>query len=216
MYIADNIFVHILNAKGEFSIVFDAVNSSISKTVELVRTLLPIKNIDIIVQHAPENVIEVLGVGGYTPNAHTIYISLDATRANILDIINNELIHTLVHEMHHAVRWNTVGYGETLGEALVTEGLADHFDTELTGASAAIWTKSLSGDDLLNLLERARKEFDNSDYSHSDWFFGGNGFPKWGGYSLGYYIVSQYLSHHPNKKASSLYDINAAEILKTV
>lgn len=40
---------------------------------------------------------------------------------------------TLVHEIHHAMRWRGPGCGSTLRERLVSEGLAQTFEAECTG-----------------------------------------------------------------------------------
>ncbi len=161
-------------------------------------------NVDVVFLYNPVKVIPHLGFGGYTPDANTVLISVDTDNAKLAHTIDTELVHTLAHEMHHAMRWRSVGYGDTLGAALVTEGLADHFSVEATGGAPSLWTQGFTDEALEDLLVRAGAELDNSDYSHADWFFGGNGLPKWGGYALGYYIVEKYLAAHPGVTAGSL------------
>ncbi|MES0476805.1 MULTISPECIES: DUF2268 domain-containing putative Zn-dependent protease [Citrobacter freundii complex] len=43
--------------------------------------------------------------------------------------------------LHHAARWQGPGYGSTLGEALVSKGLADHFSLELFGGEPELWER---------------------------------------------------------------------------
>lgn len=209
-----NIHITILNASGRFNAVVDAIRAQTNKAIELARTKIQLSNIDIIFSYNPVETIPHLGFGGYTPDAHTVQISVDTDNAELVRTIDDELVHTLLHEFHHAMRWRSVGYGETLGEALVTEGLADHFSVEATGGTPSLWTQGFSNEELEALLVRARAEFDNTDYSHEDWFFGGNGLPKWGGYALGYFIVGKYLTEHPWVMAASLCNVEAREILK--
>ncbi|MFD2813587.1 DUF2268 domain-containing putative Zn-dependent protease [Paracoccus aerius] len=39
----------------------------------------------------------------------------------------------LVRQLAHLLRWNGPGYGRSLGEALVSEGLAGHFVLQVLG-----------------------------------------------------------------------------------
>jgi uncharacterized protein YjaZ len=78
---------------------------------------------------------------------------------------------TIIHELHHCSRWAGPGYGRTLLEALVSEGLAQHFEADFREGVAPFYASSLSLADLESLSLRAIQEFNSSDYSHSDWFF---------------------------------------------
>jgi len=209
-----NINISILNESGRLDSILDAIRAQTDKAIELARTTIQLSDVDIIFSYNPAETVPHLGFGGYTPDAHTVQISVDADNTEVVRTIDEELVHTLLHEFHHAMRWRSVGYGETLGEALVTEGLADHFDVEVTGGAPSLWTQGFSNEELNALLVRARAEFDNVDYSHTDWFFGGNGLPKWGGYALGYFIVGKYLAEHLGVTAASLCNVEAREIFK--
>lgn len=211
-----NIHITILNASGRFNAVVDAIRAQTNKAIELARTKIQLSDVDIIFSYNPVETIPHLGFGGYTPDAHTVQISVDTDNAELVRTIDDELVHTLLHEFHHAMRWRSVGYGETLGEALVTEGLADHFDVEITGGEPQKWATEITIDDDSELLARARMLF-NESYSHDQWFFGSEmeKLPKWAGYSLGWFLVKKYLDAHPGKHASQLHATPAAEILMT-
>jgi uncharacterized protein YjaZ len=209
-----NIHISILNESGRFDSILDAIRVQTNNAIELARTKIQLSDVDIIFSYNPVETIPHLGFGGYTPDAHTVQISVDMDNAELVCALDEELVHTLLHEFHHAMRLRSVGYGDTLVEALVTEGLADHFSVEATGGAPSLWTQGFSNEELEALLVRARAEFDNADYSHEDWFFGGNGLPKWGGYALGYFIVGKYLAEHPGVTAASLCNVEAREILK--
>ncbi len=214
MQLPNKMGVQILDVHKYFDGISETILVAASHAIDAVRVLLPVEGVDIVFQHAPQGAMDHLVFGGYTPDAHTIYISVDTARPDIKEIIEHELAHTIAHELHHAMRWRSVGYGDTLAEALVTEGLADRFSVEATGGEPSLWTQGFSNEELEALLVRARAEFDKTDYSHEDWFFGGNGLPKWGGYALGYFIVGKYLAEHPGVTAASLCDVEASEILK--
>jgi len=209
-----NIHITILNASKRFDRFVDALYTQTERAVELALAIIPLSNVDIVFSYNPVEVIPHLGFGGYTPDANTVLISVDTDNAKLAHTIDTELVHTLLHEFHHAMRWRSVGYGETLGEAVVTEGLADHFDVEVTGGEPQKWATEISITVETELLARARAMF-NESYSHDNWFFGSEAekLPKWGGYSLGWYLVKKYLDAHPEKHASQLHATPAGDIL---
>ncbi len=96
--------------------------------------------------------------------------------------------------------------GHTLFDALVNEGLADHFAIEVTGVEAPPWAVALEPEQAATMAARAREGYDNAGYNHWAWFFGNDelGIPRWTGYSLGFQLVADYLDRHPGTTASSL------------
>ena len=110
-----------------------------------------------------------------------------------------------------------MGYGKTLGEALISEGLADHFSMDVFDAPVPQWCKALNEDDIQKYIERASSQFINEDYNHSAWFFGDNKeLQKWTGYSLGYFIAEKYLKNYPSMTAAKLVDVPAKAILEVL
>ena len=101
------------------------------------------------------------------------------------------------------------GYGQSLLEALISEGLADHFAVALLRIPPPPWTHALTAEQLDNALAKARPEFDRRPYDHSRWFFGAGDIPRWTGYALGYHLVTKYLATHPDQTAASLVDVPA-------
>lgn len=43
------------------------------------------------------------------------------------------------------------------------------------------------------VFEKLKPEFESAGYDYDGIFFGGRGWPRWAGYSVGYYIVKEYL-----------------------
>ncbi len=143
----------------------------------------------------PAWVIPEIGVGGTTdPRSGTVFVQLDYP---LRDGAETWIPATLAHELHHSSRIRTgPGYGETLGEALVTEGLADHFVGEVFPATPPHpWDSALSKKQEADLWRRAKPLLEAAGgYNHRPWFFGGDGIPRWTGYTLGYRIVDAYLT----------------------
>ncbi|MFZ2804015.1 MAG: DUF2268 domain-containing putative Zn-dependent protease [Patescibacteria group bacterium] len=207
--------IHILSASPGVKRYERRLRKITEATLKRVGRILPIDDIDIVLYENPDDTVpEVGGIGGYTPNAHTILISLDPAHPNFKQGIEKALPMTLAHEIHHAIRWRNPGYGTTLREALVTEGLADHFALQAGTRTAAPWSRALNAKERIKLLKRAEPLF-NKPYNHADWFFGSrkNRIPRWTGYSLGYYLVAEYLRKHRDMKASNLVSTQASVII---
>jgi uncharacterized protein YjaZ len=127
---------------------------------------------------------------------NVLYISLDA-RHNVQE---NDIYMGMLHEIHHAMRWRKPGYGQTLKEALLTEGLATLFEEEVTGETPIYAKVEIDSE----CIKKAQKEFDSTQYNHHMWFISGNNsIPRWFGYSYGYELAKE-ASKRLNKTAAQL------------
>lgn len=202
-----SVHIHVLFASPKFRPHAKRLRVIAQKAVHLVQRRLPLKDIDIVLYENPDDVVsEVGGVGGFTPHAHIVLISLDPANPKFKASMEGEVTRALIHELHHAIRWRKPGYGETLLEALITEGLADQFVLELTGdQKPEPWARALKPAERTRLLARAKKVF-HKPYNHFAWFFGSKEekLPRWTGYSLGFFLVGEYLKAHPDETPSQL------------
>jgi uncharacterized protein YjaZ len=198
--------IHLLASSARLRPYLSGIRRSATHAISRVRRKLSIPNVDIVIVDDPRSAISETGVGGFTPNAYTIYISLDPLRKQFRDSFTKHLPRTLAHELHHAARWKAVGYGRTLHAALITEGLAGHFELEVFGGLPNPWDRSLRSRPLARLLGRAKREFSASSYDHDAWFFGSSNrnIPRWTGYAIGFELVRRYLASHPKQSASIL------------
>lgn len=209
-----NIISHILNASGSLTSHIKDINKIFNKTIGKITKKIPISNIDIVFEDNPYNIIPEIGIGGQTQNQNLIYISLDSHQPSFKKILIDQLERVLVHEIHHCARWKGAGYGTTLLEAIILEGLADHFEIEINNKKPEPWSVKLNKNQIKKYLFKAKREFNNKKYNHYDWFFGTNkSIPRWAGYSLGFYLVNEYLNKHPNKKPSQLINTKAKEFV---
>ncbi len=190
----------------------------IQKTIKRANKRIPVKSLIIDVGVFPENTVrDIGGIGGYTPDAHHMEISLNPSLPTFSRKWRTALAGTITHEWHHVARWRKPGYGKTLGEALITEGLADHFVREIfPNMKPFPWTNALTSTKKRLLLNRAKRSFNHS-YHHDAWFFGSKEkqIPPWTGYTLGYELVKKYLQRHPSQSPSSLVHVTAKRILTT-
>lgn len=91
---------------------------------------------------------------------------------------------TIAHELHHLARWQTVGYGKTLGEAITSEGFATVY-AQIKTHREYPWTQAVVSDEL---KQKALKEWDSKDTHHNEWFYKGK-LGRWIGYSIGYQLI---------------------------
>lgn len=210
-----NITPHVLLGSGRLNFYIDKITEEFDLTIKKVTAKISISGVDIVIYDNPRGVIPETGVGGYSPNEHLVFISLNPDFSTFENTISNELKRTLAHEILHVLRWKSPGYGKTLLEAIISEGLADHFDLEINQESPEPWSTVLNEKQIIGLLSKAKKEFDNKNYDHNAWFFGSKdgSIPKWTGYALGYKLVNDYLLKN-NKKPSMVYSLRAEEFIK--
>ncbi|HXS15069.1 MAG TPA: DUF2268 domain-containing putative Zn-dependent protease [Candidatus Saccharimonadales bacterium] len=207
---------HILKESGRLDRYISQVEKVCKDAEKKIVQVLPVKNVDIVIQDNPYYAIPEKGMGGHTRTPHIVVVSIDPASPALSANFNEELLDTLAHELHHAARWQTVGYGETLLQTMVSEGLADHFASETVGEKyVQPWDKALTPEQFNENSEKAKQEFNNKDYNHSEWFFGSKErhIPRWAGYTLGYQLVEKYLHNHAGQTAASLYKTKAEEFL---
>jgi uncharacterized protein YjaZ len=85
------------------------------------------------------------------------------------------------------MRWRGPGPGTSLGERLVTEGLAEVFEVEATGRQPLYAQGEVRPEH--RALALARMDDDPTD--EGLWFFGREDLPRWFGYRLGFAIASK-------------------------
>ena len=125
---------------------------------------------------------------------------------------------TLAHELDHAQRvLDGPGYGRTLLQNMVSEGLADSFAGQVfPGAPAIPWDHSLSlaAEHVVWAFARPRLGHVQNSGRHAMWFYGTGRVPRWAGYTIGYDIVTSYLRAHPGATPASITDLPARRILR--
>jgi len=204
----------LLKSFGKLDQFTNQIQTEFDNSIQKIEKVLPSQNIDIVVYDNPVGTILEYGIGGFAQYFHLIFISLDPDFPNFKQSIADQFSRTLAHEIHHAIRTKYIGYGNNLLEALITEGLADHFDLEINQKSPQVWDTSLTLKQLSKFQKLAAKEYFNKKYSHTDWFFGSKNIPKWTGYTLGFELVKNFLKKHPDQKPSTLFSTKAEDFIQ--
>ncbi|WP_370476502.1 DUF2268 domain-containing putative Zn-dependent protease [Tamlana flava] len=191
------------------------IETKVKEAVSVVNAKMPTENINIKIRASATNVIPEIDIGGFNPNANEVIVSINPNFANLNQSISNELGPTIAHEMHHAKRRRSVGYGSSLLQAMVTEGLADSFSVEIFGIAPPIWCTALSTSDLEYWKETASSIWNDTTYNHDEWFFGvSNDIPRWTGYSVGFKLAQDYLEQNPSLRASDVVDEPASSFVE--
>lgn len=177
--------LHLLNARGDLTVIMAEIRAHAREVLALVEERLDLPRFDLVVR-VGEDVIPEWGIGGRAPARGVIELVVDPAR-----LAPEHFRRTLVHELHHLARWEGPGYGRSLGEALVSEGLAGHFVTEILGGPADPWDQVRPG---AGVLKQAASLWARPDYDHGAWFFGRGKMRKWTGYGLGHRIVAEHMA----------------------
>lgn len=207
-----NQHLHILEASGRLNLFISAIKQAAKWAEDEVNTELPtLPPCDIIVVDDSSGAIPELGVGGWAKESH-ILISINPEFPNLYKTLEMKLRRVFAHELHHVTRMNGEGQGITLLEAMVLEGLADHFDIQVTQCGPSLWDVALTDKEKRVMGQRALREYNNVNYVHSDWFFGSRNIPRWTGYTLGFEIVESHLKR-TKQTASELVNAPAGEFI---
>lgn len=156
------------------------------------------EGIEIHVIDAPDECIPEWGLGGSAYGPHSIVLAVDPDH----DIRASHVYSTLVHEIHHAIRWRGPGCGTTLGERLVSEGLAQAFEHECTGSVPLYAQGQVSPQH--RALAIAALDEDPADEGR--WFFGAADLPRWFGYLLGYDLVRSRIDAQGSNAAALVHE----------
>lgn len=201
--------LHFLNAQKKLTTHCEWLHKSLTGTYERAIGVMQIPELDVVIK-AGKFVIPEKGHLGFCPEVGVVYLTVDPDNPAFYKNEAQSLERMFVHELHHAARWAGPGYGLTLGEVMVSEGLAGHFSLELLGGEPEPW-ESLKSDVVQHYSSLINENWHRTDYDHNEWFFGAGSLPRWLGYTVGFSLVSRYLTTFPHSKASTLANINAED-----
>lgn len=209
--------LHFLEAGVPLGHLRSAIAARVAATARAIETVvagrLPLQAVDLLVVGTRRGTIPGLGIGGFCFEAARIEIQVDPSTPEAAgSVADGAFDGVLAHEVHHALRWAGPGYGRTLGEALVGEGLADHFAAQVTGRPPAPWTQGLDAAALGRVAALAAAERDG-DYDHDRWFFGAGDLPDGAGYALGHALVGRYREMRPGSDPVTLAQAPAGPVL---
>ncbi|SFL84395.1 DUF2268 domain-containing putative Zn-dependent protease [Methylobacterium pseudosasicola] len=206
--------VHWLEASGDLLPWRDTVAAEIAVARDAIARVLPLPSLDILVERRPGETIPETGTAGRAYRPSLFSLTLDPDNPNFATSLGNgDIRRTVVHEVHHCLRMAGPGYGATLGEALVSEGLAGRFVSHLFGTPPEPWESAVS-DAVLEANRPDPAALADTGHNHAAWFYGRGGrYPRWLGYTLGYRIVGDWLEAGPAPDGDAWVHVPANKVL---
>ncbi len=195
----------IANAGGTLDDLIGEIGDAFQSAVASSQRLLGVEGVDVVVVDAPDDVIPEWGVGGYTYGPHTILVALDPAAT----IESHHIERTLVHEFHHTMRWRGPGCGGSLGQMLVSEGMAELFEEEVFGEAPFFSRVDITNDE----IAAARLALYEPEFDQRKWFFGSDGVTFAFGYTYGYRLCKSY-AEATGKRASDLVAVPSQDVLE--
>lgn len=185
--------VRFADASGRLAFLRPHADSIAAQAVRRAGEALGIDGVTLTIRPDAARAIAGYGAGGRTFGAGEVELYLDPAYPGLDTLLARRLAWLIAHEMHHAARWRLTGYGRTLLEAMVSEGMADRFAEELYGGALPPWSRAFEESRQVQLIEQARPFFDATNYDHARWFFDADpSLPRWTGYTIGYRLVVDY------------------------
>lgn len=202
---------HFFNSRHQLADMLDILSETISYAQNACEKVHRPVSLDLTVRGSNWPMPKALRVSGsaYGPGRIDLVIDTSASFESVE--LHQSLLRAIFHEFHHVLRWDGPGYGRTLGEALASEGLAQHFVHEMMDCPAEPWEQAIDETELLKAQLLALQRFEAENYDHSEWFFGAKELSQWTGYSVGYAMIAKYLVQAPDTTALACAAIPASE-----
>jgi hypothetical protein len=205
--------LHWLEASGYLSGYRAEITDAFEQAYRTVSTMMPPPRLDVIVQRLAGETIPEMGLVGRAYRSTMFSMTVDMDNPNFIRSLSDGALHRqIVHEVHHCMRMAGPGYGYSLGEALVSEGLAGQFVRHLMGTQPEPWECAVTPQVLQAALPGA-EELASFHYDHSGWFFGTGALPRRLGYSLGYQIAGRWLARAGEVDAALWVNVPAETVL---
>jgi len=205
--------IHWLEADRDLTAWQEPMRAGIEVARQAVSQLVPAGRLDILIQPG-EFVIREIGMAGYAYRKSLFSLTIDPDNPNFAAaLVDGALPRQVAHEVHHCLRMAGPGYGRTLGEALVSEGLAGQFVCKLFGNAPEPWECAVDDDELSRHFP-ADEALAADSYDHDAWFFGAGGtYPPCLGYTLGYRLVGAWLEQVGSVDVATWINVPAETVL---
>lgn len=197
---------HFAGASGRLEPHRGIIEAAFESSKRIAWDLLRADGIDVLFIDSPDEVIPELGIGGYTYGPSVIMVAIDP---DFPDLNEQHIFSTLVHEFHHAMRWRGPGCHGDLGDMIVSEGLAQLFEEEVTGERPIYSQVSVTSPE----VEKAKLEVHQEAFNQGKWFFGTEEISKWFGYAFGYQICETY-AKSTMRSAADLVCVSTRNVLE--
>lgn len=209
--------LHWLEAEGALEDWQDEISSQVKEAENAVASIVQTQAIDVLVAYRREGpVIPELGLCGFAYSPSLFMLACNPINSNFdSSVSNGALKRQVVHEVHHCLRHAGPGYGRTLAEAIISEGLAGRFVEHVLGTPPELWEKAVDPEKLMQYMPDDDVLW-STNYDHPEWFFGTKALPRWLGYTMGYEVVGTWLRQAGRLDEKDWINTPAASILAAV
>ncbi len=195
----------------------EEIQKIIESTVARCDTLLPIptKNFIFVFPYLPTEHDSmfggVMGLAPYSCVFHLFVSPNSWSRDALADTVVHELNHTIFY-YHHYDDLNNY----TLLDEMLLEGLAENFRERVLGTKQSPWATALTKEKAFEILRAMTEE---SLYSRDRGvikkvLYGGDSYARWTGYSVGYWLVKDFLDKKSNISWDEVMKLPSREILE--
>jgi hypothetical protein len=163
----------------------------------------------------PSQLIPRQGVSGFTsPATGQIILQVGRTaQSSLAQTLHLWLLRDLAHEVNHSVRiLGGTGFGATLLQQTISEGIATAFDQAAFPGPPDPWTHAITPAQECTLWRKAESQVGATNL-YNLWMFGGPRVPHWTAFTIGYHIVNDYRDHHRTVSWAQLTAAGAPAIL---
>lgn len=187
--------IHLLNARHDLTRVLSEVRQASRDAVARAADHADLPDFDLVVRAQQDRSADG-AIQGHAPAPGVIEIALIPDRFEPAAFTR-----ALIRQIAHLIRSDIAGHRRSLGEALVSEGLAGHFVLRLLGGQP---DPRDTVQPAPGLPRRAANEWARLDYDHPRWFLGKGDLRKWAGYGLGHRLIAEHLAQAPDPDAVAM------------
>jgi uncharacterized protein YjaZ len=195
------------------------IEKTINKTIKKCNKILPLptKNFIFVFPWFPSKEDLVFnGSFGFAAYSCVIHLFIELNVFNESSVANS-----VAHEINHTISYyyHFDRYGNwTLLDHMVNEGLAENFREDvLVNTDSAPWSIALTKKEAFDVLVSIKRYLNSKDQLlYQRILFGNDKYKRWTGYSIGYWLVKDFIDKNKSLSWEEIMKTNPEDILETV
>jgi len=192
------------------------IEKTISETIEKCNDKLPIPTKNFIFVHPyftteDDKVFDgVMAVAVYSCVFHLFVNLNEYSKKSIENTVAHELNHTIYY-YHHYDDFNNY----TLLDEILLEGLAENFREQYFNPEVSKWAGALNKDEAFEILKELKDILESRDQKViKEFLFGNDKYQRWTGYSVGYWLVKEFINRNKNLSWDELMKTNLKRFIE--
>lgn len=154
----------------------------------------------------------VMAVAVYSCVFH-LFVNLDEySKKSIQNTVAHELNHTIYYHNHYDDFNNY-----TLLDEILLEGLAENFREQYFDPSVTKWASVLNKDEAFDVFKKTKNILGSRDQKIiKEFLFGNDKYQKWTGYSVGYWLVKEFIKINPSLSWDEIMRVEPRKFLEVI